>query len=289
MHNNEIIIGRLLHDSVSQVFAEELTSDLKLLNSGEVSQISFVSKWCPSLYSFFDRYTLLCENIAKRVFPSETYQEYERVKEGHYDYEVRDRLQKEVLLPLRQVLELLEVYMSGHQWNAIPYNRVSSVAMRLYSNSFREHDQLRFSEFLGKVERGKANVSAEVLLPHEIIESLRCYGDGGKLKEENMVKRLFVLSDMEFDQASTNSWETDYEAIQRKFSENGLFYHRAFHDEEKPEKEEDKEYEDEWLRDPYCYEKNNDESSTDSDDEDDGDDGDDENEDNDEDEDEDED
>ena len=43
----------------------------------------------------------------------------------------------------------------------------------------------------------------------------------GKLKEEQMVKRLFVFSEMEFDEASANGWETDYEVIKRKFGEKG--------------------------------------------------------------------
>ncbi|XP_075659047.1 uncharacterized protein LOC142628902 [Castanea sativa] len=43
----------------------------------------------------------------------------------------------------------------------------------------------------------------------------------GKLKEDQMVKRLFVFSDTEFDKASRYKWETDYEAIQRKFRKKG--------------------------------------------------------------------
>ncbi|CAK9149631.1 unnamed protein product [Ilex paraguariensis] len=34
-----------------------------------------------------------------------------------------------------------------------------------------------------------------------------------------MIKRVFVFSDMEFDQASANDWETDDQAITRKFRE----------------------------------------------------------------------
>ncbi|KAK1613453.1 hypothetical protein QYE76_037126 [Lolium multiflorum] len=34
-----------------------------------------------------------------------------------------------------------------------------------------------------------------------------------------MVKKVFVFSDMEFDQASSRPWETDYEALTRKYSE----------------------------------------------------------------------
>ncbi|KAK2636882.1 hypothetical protein Ddye_031674 [Dipteronia dyeriana] len=43
----------------------------------------------------------------------------------------------------------------------------------------------------------------------------------GNLKPEQMIKRLFVFSDMEFDQASLNPWESDYQAIVRKYTEKG--------------------------------------------------------------------
>jgi len=43
----------------------------------------------------------------------------------------------------------------------------------------------------------------------------------GNLKEDQMIKRIFVFSDMEFDQASANSWETDYQAITRKYRDKG--------------------------------------------------------------------
>lgn len=36
-----------------------------------------------------------------------------------------------------------------------------------------------------------------------------------------MIQRVFVFSDMEFDEASCHPWETDYQAIQRKFKEKG--------------------------------------------------------------------
>ena len=42
-----------------------------------------------------------------------------------------------------------------------------------------------------------------------------------KLPPEQMVRKVFVFSDMEFDQASSRPWETDYEAITRKFEEAG--------------------------------------------------------------------
>ncbi|KAI3958671.1 hypothetical protein MKW98_030336 [Papaver atlanticum] len=324
-----------LHDKVSDLFAEFLISDLKYLNSGETGKISLASKWCPSLDSCFDKATLLCESIARRIFPRSSNPDHENIEEAHYAYRIRDRLRKEYLVPLRKMLELPEVYMSSQLWESLPYNRVSSVAMK------------KFNEYLESVNKGEAKIAAGALLPHEIIGSLideefllddeylrrkdaedckvaelqwrrmvddmskigklndclaicdvsgsmngtpmdvsvalgllvseitqepwkghvitfseipqlhKIEGDDlrskttsikrmawgestdfqkvfdlilkvaveGKLKEDQMIKRLFVFSDMEFNESrldsAANEWETDYVVIQKKFRENG--------------------------------------------------------------------
>ncbi|TKY69562.1 L728 protein [Spatholobus suberectus] len=321
---------RFLHDRVSEYFAECLRKDLEFLKSGSVTKISLAAKWCPSVDSSFDRHTLLCEAIAKRVFPREEYKEYEGVEEAHYAYRVRDRLRKEVLVPLRKVLELPEVFIGANRWDLIPYNRVASVAMKFYKEKFLKHDKERFEAYLEEVKSGKSTIAAGALLPHEIIGSLsdgdggdvaelqwkrmvddlvekgkmkNCLavcdvsgsmegvpmevsvalgllvselseepwkgkvvtfsadprlhlieGDGlkaktefvrtmewgmntdfqkvfdlalevavsGNLRPDQMIKRVFVFSDMEFDEASENPWETDYQAITRKFGEKGF-------------------------------------------------------------------
>ncbi|KAK2636880.1 hypothetical protein Ddye_031672 [Dipteronia dyeriana] len=320
---------RFLYERVSDYFAESLKKDVEFLESGDSTKVSLAAKWCPSIDSSFDRVTLICESIAKKVFPRESYPEYEGIEEAHYAYRVRDRLRKQVLVPLRKVLELPEVYIGDNRWDLIPYNRVASVAMKFYKNKFLKHDQERFSDYIEKVKSGKAKIAAGALLPHEIIESLydddggqvgelqwkRMVGDllmkgklrnclavcdvsgsmtgtpmevsvalgvlvselsddpwkgklitfsaspqlqkvegndlwsktefvrnmpwgtntdfqkvfdlilqvavEGNLKPEQMIKRLFVFSDMEFDEASANPWETDYQAIVRKYTEKG--------------------------------------------------------------------
>lgn len=320
---------RFLYDWVSDLFANHLKSDLQHLNSGEVRKISLAAKWCPSIDSSYDRSTLLCESIAKRLFPRESLEEYRGIEEAHYAYRVRDRMRKQFLVPLRKALELPEVYIGSNQWNSIPYNRVASVAMKTYKELFNKHDGERFQYYLEQVKAGKAKIAAGALLPHEVIASLNdedggqvaelqwrrivedlskkgkltncisvcdvsgsmsgipmevCIalgllvsevseepwkgkvitfseapqlhvikGDGlrsktefvrqmqwgmntdfqrvfdlilevavqGGLSEDKMIKRIFVFSDMEFDQASANSWETDYEAIKRKYRESG--------------------------------------------------------------------
>ncbi|XP_059278214.1 uncharacterized protein LOC132032592 [Lycium ferocissimum] len=321
---------KYLHDRVSDLFANCLKLDLELLETGKLTDISLAAKWCPSLDSSFDKRTLLCETIARKVFPKELYSEYEGIEDAHYAYRVRDRLRKQVLVPLRKALELPEVYIGRNDWHSIPYNRVASVAMKMYKDKFLKHDEERFKEYLEKVKQGKANIAAGALLPHEIIEALNDTDDGGQvaelqwkrmvddlskkgklknclaicdvsgsmygtpievsvalgvlvselsvepwkgklitfsanpklqlvegddlrskvgfvrnmewgmntdfqkvfdlilkvavkgnLKEDEMIKKVFVFSDMEFDQASANPWETDYQTIVRKFEKKG--------------------------------------------------------------------
>ncbi|KAH7835188.1 hypothetical protein Vadar_023672 [Vaccinium darrowii] len=320
---------KFLYDRISDLFADHLKSDIQNLNSNQLNKISLAAKWCPSLDSAFDKATLLCESISKKVFPRELYEEYDGVLDAHYAYRVRDRLRKEILVPLHKALELPEVYIGANKWGSIPYNRVASVAMKFYKEKFLKHDKERFEEYLEKVKAGKATIAAGALLPHEIIASLND-GDGGevaelqwkrmvddlskkgklknclaicdvsgsmmgtpmevsvalgvlvselseepwkgklitfsktptlqmvlgddlrsktdfvrqmdwgmntdfqkvfdlilevavngKLTEDQMIKRVFVFSDMEFDQASSRPWETDYQAIVRKFGEKG--------------------------------------------------------------------
>ncbi|ERM99498.1 hypothetical protein AMTR_s00088p00029170 [Amborella trichopoda] len=55
----------------------------------------------------------------------------------------------------------------------------------------------------------------------KVFDLLLEVAETGGLEREKMIKRLFVFSDMEFDQASTNQWETDYMVIERKFTERG--------------------------------------------------------------------
>ncbi|KAH7856531.1 hypothetical protein Vadar_002533 [Vaccinium darrowii] len=163
---------RFLHDRVSDLFAELLKSDMEFYNAGELYKISLAAKWCPSLDSSYDRATLMCESVARKVFPREVYVEYQDIEEAHYAYKVRNRLRKEVLVPLHKALELPEVYICANRWRILPYKRVASVAMKLYKKLFYKHDEERFKEYLEKVKSGKSTIAVGALLPHEIIKSL---------------------------------------------------------------------------------------------------------------------
>ncbi|VVA89790.1 unnamed protein product [Arabis nemorensis] len=173
---------RFLHERVSDLFSDHLRRDMEFLSSGETNKISLAAKWCPSLDSSFDKATLICESIAKKLFPRESFSEYEGVEEAHYAYRVRDRLRKQVLVPLRKTLQLPEVYMGAKDWESLPYNRVASVAMKSYKETFLKHDAERFQKYLEDAKSGKTTIAAGAVLPHEIIGELNG-GDGGQVAE----------------------------------------------------------------------------------------------------------
>ena len=156
---------RFLFDAVSEFFADLLASDVEQMGKKKKRKIGLAAKWCPTPGSSFDQTTLLCEAIARRLFPRDSDPE---LSEEHYIYRALYRLRREVLVPLRKVLELPEVYMSAQRWSDLPYNRVASVAMRRYKSQFQKHDEERFAKYLEDVESGKAKITAGALLPHEI-------------------------------------------------------------------------------------------------------------------------
>ncbi|KAM0900233.1 hypothetical protein ACQ4PT_020787 [Festuca glaucescens] len=159
---------RFLFDAVSEFFADLLASDMEQMGKKKKRKIGLAAKWCPTPGKSFDRTTLLCEAIARRLFPRGSDPEYAELNEEHYTYRALHRLRREVLVPLRKVLELPEVYMSAGKWDELPYTRVASVAMRRYKSLFQKHDEARFAKYLEDVESGKAKISAGALLPHEI-------------------------------------------------------------------------------------------------------------------------
>lgn len=317
---------KFLHDQVSMFFADRLRSDIQSLNSGDYMKISLAAKWCPTVDSSYDKATLICESIARIIYPRNSDSELDGIDDASYVFRIKNRLRKQVLVPLHNVLKLPEVYMSAKQWSLISYDRVASIAMKNYTDIFLHRDNERFRKYLENVKTGDAKIAAGALLPHEIISSLKrgsgaaivaelqwkrmvddllkkgkltnciavCDVSGSmlgtpmevsvalgllvselsadpwkghvitfsalpelhliegrdlrsktefirnmnagfntnfqkvfdkllevavseKLSEDDMVKRVFVFSDMEFDQASSDPWETDYEAIERKF------------------------------------------------------------------------
>ncbi|CAB4320960.1 unnamed protein product [Prunus armeniaca] len=167
---------RFLHDRVSEVFVEMLTSDVLSLESGEIEHISTASKFCPSIDSSYDRATLICENIARRMFPRHNFGEYKDVEEAHYAYRVRNRLRKQVLSPLRKALERLPAAKQNKKSSSLFKNRKRLIALEIYSKIIgcggggRDERRLQIKGYMKLVD---------ILLPKKNIVDI-CFGDGLK-------------------------------------------------------------------------------------------------------------
>ncbi|VAI92867.1 unnamed protein product [Triticum turgidum subsp. durum] len=185
---------RLLHDMTAEMFADLLAEDMKKLSEGNIN-LSLAGKWCPSVDSSYDRSTLICEAIARRLFPKCSAPDLaEDLPDAHYAYRARERLRKEAYVPLRHALELPETFMSAGEWGEVVYTRVASVAMKNYKDQFAYYDQERFSGYLADVKSGKKKIAAGALLPHKILESAVDGEDAvADLQWKRMVDDLLAL------------------------------------------------------------------------------------------------
>ncbi|TQD98236.1 hypothetical protein C1H46_016190 [Malus baccata] len=179
---------RFLHDRVSNVFVEMLASDL--------------------------RATLICENIAKRMFPRDDYEEYIDLEEAHYAYRVRDRLRKQVLIPLRKALSL-DCSLAAKQKRkslSLFKNRKALIALEDYRNIAGCHDgggnnesKLKFKSRMNIVQK---------LVPKKAIIDM-CFGDEVKLPHH-------VLASLEKEQGGvTETAEVQWQRLVKELSSKG--------------------------------------------------------------------
>jgi hypothetical protein len=180
---------RVLFDGVSEFFAERLRSDIDKVAAGKGGEVGLAAKWCPSLDSSFNQATLLCEAIARRMFPNPNLLNdaaaADPQEQSKYVYGAIKRLRREVLVPLRKVLQLPEIYMSAGKWSELPYDRVASKAMERYTGLFMRHDEDRFTRFIAHRDARKAPAGAAVatmdagLLPHHVVSMTKVGQRGG--------------------------------------------------------------------------------------------------------------
>lgn len=64
--------------------------------------------------------------------------------------------------------QVVENYMCANKWGEIDYSSVPSVASLRYSKSFKAHDEVRYTDYLEKVNSGKETINSTVLFPCDI-------------------------------------------------------------------------------------------------------------------------
>ncbi|THG08424.1 hypothetical protein TEA_015082 [Camellia sinensis var. sinensis] len=207
----------------SSIMEEELLkSDIENLNSGKLNKISLAAKWCPTIDSSYDKSTLICESIAKKLFPRNSDPQFEGLEEGHYVYRIRDKLRKQ---------EYLERVTSKKVKIAVGALLPHKIIAALSDGDGGEVAELQWKRMVDDLmKKGKlsncitvCDVSGSMKgIPMEkVFDRILKVAVEGKLREEQLIKRVFVFSDMEFDVVCESPWEIDYQAIKRKFGEKG--------------------------------------------------------------------
>jgi hypothetical protein len=188
---------RFIYNEISDLISELLKSDLEFLKSGDLHKISLAAKFCPSLNTFFDYGTLMCESISRRLFPQDLDPIYKKISGPHYAYRVRDRLCKEVIAPLRRALISRESYIPAGE---APIQLFKET--RLTHSKDTQHNKAllisctrdRNMNFKNRRVRKYANtrIPVDELLPHKILGSLydgRC-AECANLQWKKMIEHL---------------------------------------------------------------------------------------------------
>ena len=86
---------------------------------------------------------------------------------------------------------VVEQYMCANKWSEIEYSSVPSVAGLRYANSFKNHDNERYSDFLSKVSEGKEKINASVLYPGDVYNKAcpDCYNR--VIKDPELIRNLW--------------------------------------------------------------------------------------------------
>lgn len=138
------LFGTPLEDDVLSFLKNQLNADIK------ADQPTLAGKWISSINTSSAATRAEANKLAKYL--------------GWTPKKYRKTLSK-----LRAKLKVIERVMCQGEWGAINYEHVPSRAAMIYRNAFKKHDEKRYADFLGKVEKGEAKINASTLYPYDLV------------------------------------------------------------------------------------------------------------------------
>lgn len=150
----DVLVG--LHDvpsmreNVVALLKSQLDSDVHDAENGKA--ISLLAKWLPSVNTSSRTQCALGRGLAR-------------------EFGMTERRYRKTLSMLRRRLNVVEVRMSGNDWNGIDYNAVPSKANILYKDAFMRHDEERRTQYLADLEAGRngAKINSSASFPYDIV------------------------------------------------------------------------------------------------------------------------
>ena len=137
--------------SVWDFIKKQLSEDLYNMTQG--TAVSLCAKWLPSANTSSMKTRKLANLTIKALGWTPR----------HY---------RKTLSALRAYINVVEVKMCAKEWDDIDYEKVPSKATLTYKKAFKKHDEVGWTNYLGKVESGEAKINAKALYPYEIVRSV---------------------------------------------------------------------------------------------------------------------
>lgn len=117
--------------------------------SRENHPVSLLAKWMPSENASSKESRKMARFLALKL--DKTPEEY-----------------RKLMSKLRKRIGIVESRMSSNQWGDIKYESVPSRASMIYSDAFKRHDPVRYSQFIEDVNNDQTKINAGTLYPYEI-------------------------------------------------------------------------------------------------------------------------
>ena len=149
------LVGTPLEDQMWAAMKKQLDEDVANFNAG--NSVSILAKWIKSPDASSKKTRKLGKLTAEKL--------------GYSVYDFKRLLRK-----LRKHIGIVERYMSSGQWDQISYPAVPSRAMLVYRDSFKRHDEERFSDYVGNALKGKAKINSAALFPYDIVAPILLHG-----------------------------------------------------------------------------------------------------------------
>lgn len=143
-----VFVDTPVEDAMWKFFAKTLREDIYNMNHN--APVTLLAKWAKCWNSGNKDSRILGRKSAKAVGVN------------NYQYQ-------KAISALRKYIDVVEVKMSSKKWNRINYEAVPSCAMHKHNKAFYKHDESRFKDYLGKVQRGEKKINASAVYPYELV------------------------------------------------------------------------------------------------------------------------
>jgi len=153
-----LVEGKQAKGEIMDLIVDNLKQDMKALE--ENTTVSLLAKWLPSEKYKWDRYD-------NHRFVYELCRKFFRIR--RVDNNHLKMLRKQVIVPLREHIKIVESKMCAQKYNEIDYEKVPSVAMNKYKKAFQKNDAERFNDYMSSVSKGEKKINSSQVYPHDLV------------------------------------------------------------------------------------------------------------------------